>query len=76
MNIAKLPELVSRPSDVGSAIMRRIAANVNALYLIFKFGVAHRQSFDDDIRALPHIQACRKQTHTNLEFMHDALRTV
>ena len=27
----------------------------NALYLIFKFAVAHRQSFDDDIRALPHI---------------------
>jgi len=39
---------------------------VNALYLIFKFAVAHRQSFDDDMRALPHIQACRKQTRTNL----------
>src|SRR6516165_10769136 len=42
-----------------------------ALYLIFKFAVAHRQSFDDDIRAMPHIQACRKQTRTNLEFVHD-----
>ena len=39
---------------------------MNALYLIFKFAVAHRQSFDDDMRALPHIQACRKQTRTNL----------
>ena len=25
-----------------------------ALYLIFKFAVAHRQSFDDDIRAIRH----------------------
>ena len=48
----------------------------NAPYLILKFAVAHRQSFDDDIRALPHIQACRKQTRTNLEFMHDAHRPV
>ena len=48
----------------------------NALYLIFKFAVAHRQSFDDDIRALPHTQACRKQTSTNLEFVHDAHQTV
>src|SRR6516162_8300504 len=48
----------------------------NALYLIFKFAVAHRQSFDDDIRATRHIQACRKQTRTNLEFVHDARRTV
>src|SRR5215831_16169326 len=47
-----------------------------ALYLILKFAVVHRQSFDDDIRSLPHIQACRKQTRTNLEFMHDACRTV
>src|SRR5215472_6115064 len=47
-----------------------------ALYLIFKFAVAHRQSFDDDIRAILHIQACRKQTRTNLEFMHDAHRAV
>src|SRR5262252_9258234 len=46
-----------------------------ALYLILKFAVVHRQSFDDDIRSLPHIQACRKQTRTNLEFMHDAHRT-
>jgi hypothetical protein len=46
-----------------------------ALYLIFKFAVAHRQSFDDDIRAIRHIQANRarrKQTLTNLEFVHDA----
>jgi hypothetical protein len=43
-----------------------------ALYLIFKFAAAHRQSFDDDIRAILHIQACRKQTRTNLEFVHDA----
>src|SRR5262249_28603011 len=47
-----------------------------ALYLIFKFAVAHRQSFDDDIRAIRHIQACRKQTRTNLEFVHNAHRTV
>ena len=47
-----------------------------ALYLILKFAVVHRQSFDDDIRSLPHIQACRKQTRTNLEFMHDARRTI
>src|SRR6516164_11396416 len=44
----------------------------NALYLIFKFALAHRQSFDDDIRAILHIQACRKQTLTNLEFVHNA----
>src|SRR5215469_18540487 len=44
----------------------------NALYLIFKFAVAHWQSFDDDIRAIRHIQACRKQTRTNLEFVHNA----
>src|SRR5215469_5043600 len=48
----------------------------NALYLIFKFAVAHRQSFDDDIRALLHIQACRKQTRPNLEFVHDAHHNV
>src|SRR5215467_7222178 len=47
-----------------------------ALYLILKFAVVHRQSFDDDIRSLPHIQACRKQTRTNLEFMHDAHHAV
>src|SRR5215831_10457467 len=41
-----------------------------ALYLILKFAVVHRQSFDDDIRSLPHIQACRKQTRANLEFVH------
>src|SRR6516162_74445 len=45
----------------------------NALYLIFKFAAAHRQSFDDDIRAIRHIQARRKQTLTNLEFVHDTL---
>ena len=42
----------------------------DALYLIFKFASAHRQSFDDDIRAVRHIQATRvrnKQTLTNLE---------
>src|SRR5215472_19065151 len=48
----------------------------NALYLIFKFAVAHRQSFDNDIRAIRHIQACRKQTRTNLEFVHNAHPTV
>ena len=48
----------------------------NALYLIFKFAVAHRQSFDDDIRAIRHIQACGKQTRTNLEFVHNAHRTL
>src|SRR5215472_15197467 len=42
-----------------------------ALYLILKFAVVHRQSFDDDIRSLPHIQACRKQTRANLEFVHN-----
>src|SRR5215472_3468355 len=47
-----------------------------ALYLILKFAVVHRQSFDDDIRSLPDIQACRKQTRTNLEFMHDAHHAV
>jgi hypothetical protein len=46
------------------------------LYLILKFAVVLRQSFDDDIRSLPHIQACRKQTRTNLEFMHDAHHAV
>ena len=48
----------------------------NAPYLIFKFAVAHRQSFDDDIRAMRHIQLCRKQPCTNLEFVHDAHRTL
>jgi hypothetical protein len=48
----------------------------NALYLIFKFAIAHRQSFDDDIRAIRHIQARRKQTRTNLEFVHDTHRTL
>ena len=48
----------------------------DALYLIFKFAVAHRQSFDDDIRAVRNIQASRaskKQTLTNLEVVlgHD-----
>ena len=47
-----------------------------ALYLILKFAVVHRQSFDDDIRSLPHIQACRKQTRANLEFVHDAHHAV
>src|SRR5262249_18557680 len=47
-----------------------------ALYLIFKFAVAHRQSFDDDIRAIRHVRARRKQTLTNLEFVHNAHRTV
>jgi hypothetical protein len=49
----------------------------NALYLIFKFAVAHRQSFDNDICAIRHIQATRarkKQTLTNFEavFGHHA----
>jgi len=48
----------------------------NAPYLIFKFAVAHWQSFDDDIRAIRHIQALRKQTRTNLEFVHNAHQTV
>ena len=48
----------------------------NALYLIFKFAAAHRQSFDDDIGAIRHIQARRKQTRTNLEFVHDIHRTL
>jgi hypothetical protein len=43
--------------------------------LIFEFPVTHRQSFDDDIRAIRHIQAW-KQTRTNLEFVHNAHRTV
>jgi hypothetical protein len=48
----------------------------NALYLIFKFAVAHRQSFYDNIRTIRHIQTRRKQALTNLEFVHDAHRTV
>src|SRR6516225_2803890 len=49
----------------------------DALYLIFKFAVAHRQSFDDDICAVRLVQATRfrkKQTLTNLEVVFWHLR--
>ena len=43
-------------------------------YLILEFAVPHRQSLDDYIRAVWNTEAnrpCRKQTLTNLEFVHD-----
>jgi len=87
-NVAKLPELGAKlmrglPTSSAQWIWSQFTLADHAfvwlskaLYLILKFAVVHRQSFDDDIRSLPHIQACRKQTRTNLEFMHDARRTI
>ena len=49
----------------------------DALYLILKLAGAHRQSFDDDICAVRHVQATRfrkKQTLTNLEVVFGHLR--
>jgi hypothetical protein len=54
----------SRPS----ALVRLI----DALYLIFKFAVVPRESLDDNIRCVRHIQtnrACKKQPLANLEFV-------
>ena len=42
--------------------------------MIFKFAVPHRQSLDDyigDVRNTEGNRPCRKQTLTNLEFVHD-----
>ena len=87
-NVAKLPELGAKlmrglPTSSAQWIWSQFTLADHAfvwlskaLYLTLKFAVVHRQSFDDDIRSLPHIQACRKQTRTNLEFMHDAHHAV
>jgi len=55
-----------------------LARLADALYLIFKFAVMPRQSFDDDIRSGRNVQtnrAYKKQPLADLEFMvgHNAL---